>query len=366
MMDTSERVIRRGDVYYLRSEDSFGSEMALGRPVVIVSSNTGNESSPVVNCVFLTTAPKFLSVCPEINGTKRRSWALCSQLVTVDKKRLGDKLCSLTSFEMGKINKALLEVLGLEVTENNTELEEKEKEIEALKDEVLNQKVEYAFYQKAYDKVLDQLAALRIELDLLKRSAPVEPEKEEPVIEEVEAVEVEPKEAPVEPELVNINTASFDELKRLGFSDNICLNIISGRPYLKEDDLRIIPGVTRIAFQLVERKITVGDTSAYIKKKPVETPVVVEATGLEKEEPKPKRRKKETTKASDKPLKMVNINTATAFDLSNEFGLGRDTAVEIVRTRNKNGRFTCMEEIAAIRRMGRNNLRKIQGRIVFE
>lgn len=50
--------MRRGEIYYIYPRRHVGSEMAKGRPAVIVSADWLNATSPVVEVVFLTTRPK--------------------------------------------------------------------------------------------------------------------------------------------------------------------------------------------------------------------------------------------------------------------------------------------------------------------
>ena len=50
-----ERQIKRGDVYYVRYDSGVGSEEAVGRPVIIVSSQEGIDSSPVLQVIYMST-----------------------------------------------------------------------------------------------------------------------------------------------------------------------------------------------------------------------------------------------------------------------------------------------------------------------
>lgn len=70
--------MQRGEVYYLRYDGSYGSEMATGRPVLIISSDEGNESSPIVSVAFLTTKPKKLGIAVPVNTGRNKSWVLCN------------------------------------------------------------------------------------------------------------------------------------------------------------------------------------------------------------------------------------------------------------------------------------------------
>ena len=50
--------VYRGEIYYVHETETTGSEQYGGRPAIIVSNNVGNEHSPVVEVVYLTTQEK--------------------------------------------------------------------------------------------------------------------------------------------------------------------------------------------------------------------------------------------------------------------------------------------------------------------
>ena len=81
---------------------------------------------------------------------------------------------------------------------------------------------------------------------------PVEEEPEEP-IEEVE--EPEEPEEPKNDGLINLNTASFQQLRWVGFSNNITLNILNLRPLHTKEDLLAVPGMNEKIYKNVEHKI---------------------------------------------------------------------------------------------------------------
>lgn len=98
----------RGEIYHIHRAETVGHEQRGDRPAVIVSNNTGNEHSPVVEVVYLTTQDKNpLPTHVQIRSSPRYSIAMCEQIVTVDKSRLGDFLGRATEDEMQRIDKAL-------------------------------------------------------------------------------------------------------------------------------------------------------------------------------------------------------------------------------------------------------------------
>lgn len=103
--------VRRGDIWYVDCEKSTGHEQHGVRPAIIVSNDIGNNHSPIVEVVWLTSKEKKpLPTHVEIRGC---GTALCEQIHTVDKSRLVDLKKCCTEKEMMKINKAMLISLGI-------------------------------------------------------------------------------------------------------------------------------------------------------------------------------------------------------------------------------------------------------------
>lgn len=108
--------IYRGDIFFVTGNGGKieGSEQKQDRPAIIVSNDKNNEHSPVVEVVFLTSAaktkwlPTHTEVLCQIPST-----ALCEQVVSISKTRLGDYIRSCTDEEMKRIDECLLISLGL-------------------------------------------------------------------------------------------------------------------------------------------------------------------------------------------------------------------------------------------------------------
>ena len=102
--------IRRGDIWYIDYEKSNGSEQHGTRPAIIVSNDVGNNHSPIVEVVWLTTANKnYLPTHVKTScGT-----ALCEQIHTVDKSRLIKFKRCCSEKEMMQINRAMMISLGI-------------------------------------------------------------------------------------------------------------------------------------------------------------------------------------------------------------------------------------------------------------
>ncbi len=120
--------MKRGEIYYIYPGHPVGAEIAKGRPAVIVSADWLNAAGPVVEVVFLTTQPKNDQLTHVIiNATGRESTALCEQINTVSKQRLGSYCGTCTAEEMRAIDDALLSSLDMAWEECDAEdLEEAE------------------------------------------------------------------------------------------------------------------------------------------------------------------------------------------------------------------------------------------------
>lgn len=107
--------MKRGEIYYIAPSPAVtGSEQVGGRPGIIVSNDIGNKHSAVVEVVYTTTQIKRpLPTHVEITSTPRKSLALCEQIITVAKQRVGEYVGKLSEKEMELVNRALAISLGL-------------------------------------------------------------------------------------------------------------------------------------------------------------------------------------------------------------------------------------------------------------
>lgn len=107
--------IHRGDIFWVRQDyAAVGSEARKNRPAIIVSNEKNNTYSGTVEIVYLTTAEKKpMPTHVSIETMGKQSTALCEAIYTVDKERLEDYYCTLTSDEMKLVDQAVLVSLGL-------------------------------------------------------------------------------------------------------------------------------------------------------------------------------------------------------------------------------------------------------------
>ena len=109
--------VYRGEIYYIHETEVSGNEQAGGRPGIIVSNDVGNEHSPVVIVVYLTTQEKkVLPTHVKISSAAKPSVALCEQIKTVYKARLGNYIGQISDTEQKCLDKALAVSIGLGLT----------------------------------------------------------------------------------------------------------------------------------------------------------------------------------------------------------------------------------------------------------
>lgn len=104
-------MIRRGDVYYADLSPVVGSEQGGVRPVVVVQKDKGNRYSKTI---IVAPISKKMSKPPipthvifSDDSLSYVSMILCEQLRTIDKKRLGQWICTLDEKTLEKINRAI-------------------------------------------------------------------------------------------------------------------------------------------------------------------------------------------------------------------------------------------------------------------
>ena len=109
--------MNRGDVYFVAFDPAIGEEIQKTRPAVIVSNNANNKNLARVQVVPLTSSPNALKKCYSneamIIVAGMQGKALTSQLTTVSKLRLSQKIASVSHNEMHLIEEAIRYQLDL-------------------------------------------------------------------------------------------------------------------------------------------------------------------------------------------------------------------------------------------------------------
>ncbi len=105
--------MKRGDVYMAGLDPVIGSEQGGYRPVVIIQNDTGNQHAPTVIAVPVTSSggkppmPTHAFLPLGEGGLWRNSIALCEQVRTLEKSRLGRRLGAVGADALRDIEKAL-------------------------------------------------------------------------------------------------------------------------------------------------------------------------------------------------------------------------------------------------------------------
>ncbi len=110
--------IKRGEVYFADLSPVFGSEQGGTRPVLVIQNDIGNKYSPTVIVAAITSQinkaklPTHIELEAKQYGLQKDSVILLEQVRTLDKRRLKDKIGSIDSGKMRRIDNALLISLG--------------------------------------------------------------------------------------------------------------------------------------------------------------------------------------------------------------------------------------------------------------
>ena len=107
--------MQKGDIYYANLDGTIGSEQGGTRPVVVIQNNVGNKHSPTVIVATMTSKdkPHLPTHVVVREGVPKKSLILCEQIRTIDKSRLIDKIGTISSETMVKVDKAIMVSFGI-------------------------------------------------------------------------------------------------------------------------------------------------------------------------------------------------------------------------------------------------------------
>jgi len=121
MYAESEPMIARGELYSACLDPVVGSEQGGVRPVLVIQNDVGNRFSPTVIVLAVTgqmnkaKLPTHVQVAAEGNGLQKDSVVLAEQIRTLDKRRLKERIGSLTPEQMDKVTEAVKISLGFPI-----------------------------------------------------------------------------------------------------------------------------------------------------------------------------------------------------------------------------------------------------------
>ena len=105
---------KRGEIYWISLDPTVGSEIKKTRPGIILSNDLSNKHSKRVIVGPITSSIDnlypFEAKVEMPEGTKK---IMLDQIRSVDKMRLGKKICTVTAQEMHNVEKALKITLAL-------------------------------------------------------------------------------------------------------------------------------------------------------------------------------------------------------------------------------------------------------------
>ena len=118
--------VNKGDIIWVENNKVTGSEIAGTRPAIVVSNNKANQFSPVVTIVWLTSQErKPLPTHCEVKAFER-STALCENVTTVSKERIGGYIRTATEEEIKAVEGCLRIHLDLVERRSKEEILEKQ------------------------------------------------------------------------------------------------------------------------------------------------------------------------------------------------------------------------------------------------
>lgn len=114
-----DNTIKRGEIYWVNPSsyrDIVGSVQAPDRPAIIVSNDIANSRGPILEVIYMTTAPKNdLPTHVTIRSAPQVSTALCEQITTISETQIGNYIGKCSTSEMTAIEQAMLISLGIDV-----------------------------------------------------------------------------------------------------------------------------------------------------------------------------------------------------------------------------------------------------------
>lgn len=109
----------RGEIYLVKFDPAFGSEIKKTRPALVVQNDIGNKYSPVTIVAAITSVIAGKTYLTNVflektqSSLKVDSIVLLNQIKTIDKRRLIKKLGVLDGRLMADVDRALEVSLGL-------------------------------------------------------------------------------------------------------------------------------------------------------------------------------------------------------------------------------------------------------------
>ena len=356
----------RGEIYKVRMDYGVGAEEGAFRPGLIISSDKVNNTSGMVVVAYISRKSNNRiknAYDVEIDATGMISYVLCHQIAGVDKSRLMGYMGKLNPQEQKDVDDALESVIDLgyvddaALKEKDREIEardaiiaEKDSEIAAVKavvadknEEIASLKMEIEMWQKCYGRCMDMLVDMKVATDVSRRTTGVVMPKKEEALPVIEPPAAPPEEPEQTDDRVDVNSCTITALKNLGFSVALAKTIVDRRPYKTVADLKSVPGMKATHYRVMEPKLCC--IPVVEKPKPVSA-LVEPDTGCESEE----------VVATE--VVKVNVNTASAQEISDATGMALCACWAITGKRKRDGLFESLEDLVIPGRISQKMLDK--------
>jgi len=111
----AEKLIKRGDIYWVNLPDSNGREIKDRRPALVISNDRQNFASPLIIVIPLTSlksGDKIFSFQLPIT-LEKESVLLIDQIRTIDRDKLGTKITEIDDKLLEEIERKIHFVLAL-------------------------------------------------------------------------------------------------------------------------------------------------------------------------------------------------------------------------------------------------------------
>jgi len=109
---------KRGEIYIADLNPAFGREIHKKRPVLVISNDVINKNFPTVIMAPLSSiVPKFIGsdqvIVPKAVGLDKESVVLTTQIRSIDKSRLIERIGNLSQDKLLEVEDSLKLVLGM-------------------------------------------------------------------------------------------------------------------------------------------------------------------------------------------------------------------------------------------------------------
>lgn len=150
------RDFSRGEIHYIDDmghTNEFGYRS--GRPCIIISDDSANRNSSHVTVIPLTSQEKKPTPTHVAIQCKMPSTALCENIQTVPREKIGNYIRTCSEDEMAKINTGVCCALGVAMPEASRAINDQSRElIEATNAKIIKLEAECEVYKKMYTQIL--------------------------------------------------------------------------------------------------------------------------------------------------------------------------------------------------------------------